>query len=109
MGVRPPQDGDDTEPETIEFGIAAVDARLREVDLTFPASAEAVERALGDRPIPYDPSGSTVRLSKALAQTDRESFDSRQELLNELHPILEDYRVNRGVSVVGRIRGLLPF
>lgn len=109
MGVRPPQDSDDTKPETIEFGIAAVDARLREADIDFPASATAVDRALGDRPVPFDASGSTVSLSTALEETDRDSFDSRQELLNELHPVFESYRAGRGGSVVGRIRGLLPF
>ncbi|AGB15483.1 hypothetical protein Halru_0859 [Halovivax ruber XH-70] len=109
MGVRPPQGGDDTEPETIEFGIAAVDARLRDADLDFPASADAVDSALGDRPVPYDPAGSTVSLSEALAEVDTSSFDSRQELLNELHPVFEAYRANRGASLIGRLRGLLPF
>ncbi|MFC3957117.1 hypothetical protein [Halovivax cerinus] len=109
MGVRPPQGGDDREPETIEFGIAAVDARLRESELDFPASAETVERALGGSAIPFDASGSTVQFSEALAETDADAFDSRQDLMNELHPVFEAYRANRSASLVGQLRSLLPF
>lgn len=109
MGVRPPQDNDASEPETIEFGIAAVDARLRESDLDFPASVDAVERTIGDEPVPFDATGSTVTLDVALAETGRESFETRQELMNALHPVFEEYRATRSGSLFGRIRGLLPF
>ena len=109
MGVRPPQDDDASEPETIEFGIAAVDARLRESDLDFPASTDAVERAIGDEPVPFDAKGSTVALGEALAKTERASFETRQELMNALHPVFEEYRTNRSGTLFGRLRGLLPF
>lgn len=108
MGVRPPQNNDD-EPESIEFGIAAVDERLRRSELSFPASREEVDRELGDREIPYDVHGNTVPLAEALEETDCDSFRSRQELMNELHPVFEEYRIHRSSGVFAQVRSLLPF
>ena len=108
MGVRPPQNNDD-EPESVEFGIAAVDARLKESALSFPATSEEVARALGDRPIPYDIHGNGVALSEALTDTGSETFESRQELMNALHPVFEEYRARRSNGVVARLRAMLPF
>ncbi|WP_247731446.1 hypothetical protein [Halovivax limisalsi] len=109
MGVRPPTNNDDREPETIEFGIAAVDARLKEVDLSFPATADRVVEALGSRPIPFDASGNTVAAAEAVEKTGTDRFETRQELLNELHPVFEAYRSRHSGSVLGRVRSLLPF
>ena len=108
MGVRPPSNGDST-PETIEFGIAAVDARLDTADLTFPASKADVESELGDEQIPYDVHGNTVELADILTDVDVEQFESSVELLNELHPHFETYRKQHSRSVVGQVRSLLPF
>ena len=107
MAARPPRDTSD--PESIEFGIAAVDARLGEVDLSFPTSRETVERELGHSSIPYDVHGHSVTLSEALAKTGREHFDSRQQLMNDLHEVFEEYRANRSTSVFAHLRSMLPF
>lgn len=106
MAAPPPQ-GDDTEPETIAFGIAVVDEALEEAELSYPADAEAVLEAMGDREIPYDPRGRTIRLSVALEKADRQRFESRRELLNALHPVFEAKRETGGLS--GWVRTILPF
>lgn len=108
MGVRPPQ-GDSSPPDTIEFGIAAVNARLDEADLSFPATREEILRAVDDTSIPCDASGNTLDLSQALDELPRDRFDTESELLNQLHPVFEDHRTTTSTSVVGRLRGMLPF
>ena len=107
MAARPPRDTSD--PESIEFGIAAIDARLDEADLSFPANRETVERELGEDAIPYDAHGHSVAVSEALAKTGRERFDSRQELMNALYDVFEEYRASTSMSVVAHVRSLLPF
>lgn len=109
MGVRPPSNDDDDEPESVEFGIAAVDARFDRVDLSFPASRDEVDAELGDQQIPYDVHGNTVSLREILADVDRDEFSSRQELLNALHPGFESYRKRHSNTVVQQVRSLLPF
>ena len=39
MGVRPPTNDTDDEPDVIDFGIAALDARLEDRDVSFPTTA----------------------------------------------------------------------
>lgn len=108
MAARPPTNDVDEEPDVIAFGIAAVDARLDDADdLSFPAGAEDVIRALGDPEIPYDAHGRTVRLSAAIEESDRDRFDSRRELLNTLHPVFERERRTSG-GFVDWIRTMLP-
>ncbi|OLZ40159.1 hypothetical protein A6E15_03820 [Natrinema saccharevitans] len=109
MGVRPPSSGDDEEPDSIEFGIAAVDARLKDADLRFPATKDDVNAALGHERIPYDVHGNDVALSEMLERVPAQQFDSRQELLNALHEPFEEYRRNRSGGVVAQVRSLLPF
>ena len=109
MGVRPPTNGDNDEPESIEFGIAAVDARLKGSDLSFPASREDVVAELGGQGIPYDVHGNTVTLEEILADVSVQQFDSRQELLNVLHPAFESYRKRHGSGVIDQLRSFLPF
>lgn len=109
MGVRPPANGPDDEPESIEFGIAAVDARLKTTDLSFPASSDEVEATLGGSEIPYDVHGNSVSIQTALEDVDTLEFETRQELLNELHPVFETYRERRSNSVLQQVRSLLPF
>lgn len=107
MGVRPPSE-DDAEPEIIEFGIAAVDAQLTAADVTFPATAETLIQTFGNAEIPYDPAGRTMTLETAIQQAGTQQFKTRQELLNELHPIFEQRR-EQSTGVIGRLRSLLPF
>ncbi len=106
MAAPPPQ-GDDAEPETIAFGIAAVDEALEETELTFPADADEILAATGDREIPYDSRGRTVRLSAAIEASDHTNFDSRRDLLNALHPVFEAKRDQGGLR--GWVRTILPF
>lgn len=107
MGVRPPSN-DSEEPETIEFGIAAVDARLKESTIIFPATRDEIIEAVDGEEIPYDARGRSVSLATALEETDKHRFETRQELLNTLHFVFEDYR-NRNVGVIDQMRSLLPF
>ncbi|WP_222917862.1 hypothetical protein [Natrinema sp. SYSU A 869] len=109
MGVRPPSSGDDEEPDSIEFGIAAVDAHLRDADLSFPATKDDIEAEIGHERIPYDVHGNDVPLSEMLAEVPTEQFDSRQELLNQLHKPFEAYRHDNSGGVVAQVRSLLPF
>ncbi|MFB6108985.1 MAG: hypothetical protein ABEJ82_09150 [Haloplanus sp.] len=107
MAARPPPQ-DSATPDSIEFGIAALDAHLDRATVEFPATSDDVVQALGDPEIPYDASDNAVALSEALAQLPRDRFDSKAELMELLHPVFEEYRVsNRGV--LGRLRSLLPF
>ncbi|MDF9744099.1 hypothetical protein [Natrinema salsiterrestre] len=109
MGVRPPSSGDDEEPDSIEFGIAAVDAHLKRSDLSFPATKGDVRAEIGHERIPYDVHGNEVPLGEMLAEVPTEQFDSRQELLNALHQPFEEYRRNNSNGVVAQVRALLPF
>ncbi|MFC7203589.1 hypothetical protein ACFQJC_08690 [Haloferax namakaokahaiae] len=108
MAARPPT-GDGTDPEAIEFGIAALAADLDEADLTFPAETETIADALDHVAVPVDANETTVTIDDALVATERTQFESRNQLLNELHPVFEAYRAEASTSLVGRLRGLLPF
>jgi hypothetical protein len=107
MAVRPPQGGGD-EPDAIEFGIAALDARLDAADVEFPATAEELTRAV-DGDIPYDAAGRTVPLEEALERVPQQQFESESELLDLLHPVFEEYRVSASNGIIAQLRELLPF
>ncbi len=107
MGVRPPQN-DESEPDVIAFGIAAVDAQLAETELTFPATVDDIEAQLGDAEIPYEPGGRSILLKEALQQVEQTTFEDRQELLNTLHAVFEQQRT-QSVGLMDRLRSLLPF
>ncbi|MFC6766338.1 hypothetical protein [Natrinema soli] len=109
MGVRPPSSGDDEEPDSIEFGIAAVDAHLSDSDLSFPATKDDIRAEIGHENVPYDVHGNDVPLNEMLAEVPTDQFDSRQELLNALHQPFEEYRRNNSNGVVAQFRSLLPF
>ncbi len=108
MAVRPPQENS-SEPDTIEFGIAALDARLDEAEVEFPATSEEIVRAVDNTNIPYDASGHTVSLEEALDRLPRSQFESETELLDMLHPVFEEYRASTSGSFLQQIRDLLPF
>jgi hypothetical protein len=109
MGVRPPQQGDDDAPETVAFGIAALDDHLNRGDVTFPMTDEELIEALGDPAVPYDAMGNEMRLSEALEDLSRVSFETRQEFLNAVHPVFEARRERANNSFIGQLRSLLPF
>ncbi|MFB6109278.1 MAG: hypothetical protein ABEJ60_00180 [Halodesulfurarchaeum sp.] len=106
MAVPPPQ-GDQDGTEAIAFGIAAVDGRLDETEISFPATTEELEDALGDPALPYDPRGNTIALSTALEEAGQRTFDSRQDLLNALHPVFEAKR-SGGDGFGDWLRSILP-
>jgi len=107
MGVRPPA-SDDEDAASVEFGIADVERYLSGADLSYPASADAVIEATGDPEVAYGPDGQTVPLSEVVEGTDRTEFTSRQDLLNALHPVMEDLRTSRGSGVIAWVRSVLP-
>lgn len=107
MAVRPPS-GDADEPEAIEFGIAALNARIDEADVEFPATDEEILAALESTAIAYDASGHTIDLAEAFDHVATAEFESETELLDELYPVFEQRR-GRATSFVDRVRGLLPF
>lgn len=110
MGVRPPSDdGLDDGPATVEFGIAALDARIDDDEISFPATVEEIRETHGDRPVAIDPGGTTVALGAILDRSDRDRFDSKQDMLNALHPIFEAERERRSGGVLARLRSLVPF
>lgn len=105
MAARPPQD-DAEEPDSITFGIAALDGRFDSSDLTFPADQNTIVDALGDPEIPYDPSGQSIALSDALDHTRQEEFDTEDDLLDALHPVFEERRRSASTGLLGRLRAL---
>lgn len=109
MGVRPPSNDIDDEPDTIEFGIAALDAKVENRSISFPISRSDLDAAHGDITLAVDPSGNKIRLEEALAECDQEEFETRQELLNALHPVFERKREKMSGSILGRLRSLVPF
>ena len=109
MGVRqPPSDSDDG-PEVIEFGIAALDGIIEDAGVDFPITTRALAAELGEESVPYDVYGNTIRLDEVLEYVEDEEFDSKPQLLNELHPIFEHYRERSSRSVLQQVRALLPF
>lgn len=109
MGVQPPTDGIDEEPDVIEFGIAALDAELEARDISFPIDAEDLVTSHGDVTVPIDAAGHETTLREVVDAADRQSFDSEQDLLNELHPVFEAKREAVSRSLLARLRGLVPF
>ena len=108
MAVRPPQD-ESSEPDTVAFGIAALNARLDEAEVQFPATSEEILRQVDAQEIPYDSSGNTLALSEALGQLSRDRFENETELLDLLHPVFEERRESSPGSFIGRLREYLPF
>jgi hypothetical protein len=109
MGVRPPQQGDDDDPDTVAFGIAALDEHLERGNVLFPTNEWELLEALDDPAIPYDAKGNQMKLSTALEETPVDSYETRQELMNALHPVFEARRERANNSIVGQLRSLLPF
>lgn len=108
MGVRPPSDDIDDEPDVVEFGIAALDARLESREIGFPIDAETLVDQHGDVSIPVDAAGHETSLAAAVESTDRGRFESEAELLEALHPVFEAKREAVSRSILARLRGLLP-
>lgn len=109
MGVRPPSDDTDDEPDVIEFGIAALDARLEQLDVAFPVTAEELVANHGEMSIPVDAAGTEITLATALEKTSKQKFETERELLDVLHPVFEEHRKDSSRRYLSQLRALLPF
>jgi len=109
MGVRPPSDDVEDDPDVVEFGIAALGARLEDSDLAFPATKSELEERFGQTDVPFDAAGNSIGFSEALARIDRERFETEQDLLNALHPVFEKQRRSASNSLLSQLRALVPF
>lgn len=107
MARAPPPD--DSDPAVIEFGIPVLDDRLEEASVTFPATRDELEADVGTMEVPFDAGGHTVRLGDAIDELDADRFESKNELLEALHPVFEAYRQRRAGGLMGQIRSILPF
>ena len=105
MSARPLSNDLDDEPETVEFGIVALEARVDERDVSFPVSASELKAAHGDVKLAVDPSGKKMRLDDAIEACETDHFASRQELLNAMHPVFEQ---RRSSGLIDRLHALLP-
>ncbi|MFC6752098.1 hypothetical protein [Halorubrum tibetense] len=108
MAARPPGGGGSSEPEAIEFGIAALDARIEDAEVSFPATTEEVVDALGDPAVPYDAKGRTIVLSEALDRVPQTQFENETELLDALYPVFDEARRSSG-GFLDDLRDALPF
>jgi hypothetical protein len=108
MAVRPPQDDMDDGPDTIAFGIAALDSYLDQTDVTFPTDEKTLRASLGDTEIPYNAAGNTMTFNTALDSVSKEQFEDERELLNSLHPVFEKRRETGGSGILARIRSFIP-
>jgi len=107
MAARAPPD-DTSDPDVIEFGIAALAARLEEAGVEYPTTSQRLCAAVDDTAIPVDGAGHTVELAAALDRLPQDEFTSQSELLDMLHPVFEEQRKQAARSVFGRLRALLP-
>ncbi|MCF2242112.1 hypothetical protein KI372_12385, partial [Halobacterium salinarum] len=90
MAARSPTGDDDTTgADSAVFGIATVDEHLRDADVSFPATGDAVVAALGDPEIKVGPTGHRIALSAAVEATDRSEFDTRRAFLDALYDEFE--------------------
>ena len=108
MAARPPGGGGSSKPEAIEFGIAVVDARIEEADVSFPATSAEILADLDDHEIPYDAKGRTVALEDALDQLPQRRFENETELLDALYPVFDRKRRESG-GFFSSLRDALPF
>ncbi|PSP93978.1 hypothetical protein BRC91_07615 [Halobacteriales archaeon QS_4_62_28] len=109
MGVRPPADDTDDEPDVIEFGIAALDATLSDAGIEYPTDVETLRSEIGHRQVPFNAAGQTITVEEALEQVPRQRFETEQELLNTLHPVFEARREATSNSLLSQLRALVPF
>lgn len=109
MAARPPSNDIDDEPDTIEFGIVAVDAAVKEWGVSFPITNRELADNYGDKRIAVDPSGHEATLDAILSDCPCDQFGDKQELLNELHPVFEQRRERLSGSILGRLRAMAPF
>lgn len=107
MRAPPPQNNNIGDgPETVAFGIAALDSYLTDAELSFPTDTQTLRAALGDVEVPYNATGNTMALDVALEHTPKQQFENEQELLNALHPVFEERRQAGGNPFFDRLRSV---
>jgi hypothetical protein len=109
MAARPPSNDIDDEPDATEFGIVALDAAVDDWDVSFPITRRELADSYGEKRLAVGPSGHEVSLDSILADCPRETFERKQDLLNELHPIFEERRERISGSILSRLRAMVPF
>lgn len=108
MAARPPPTGTDDEPDLVEFGIVALEPKLDERNVSFPATAEQLADH-GDIRVAVGPTGHELSLAEALSRCEKRQFASKTDLLEALHPVFETERQARSGGILGRIRQVIPF
>jgi len=108
MSVRPPSNDDD-DTNAIEFGIAALDAKLDRAEIEYPATDQEVRDQVGSVSVPFDPAGHSITVAEALDEATHKHYDNEQDLLNALHPVFERKRSERTTSLLAQLRSLVPF
>lgn len=107
MAARPPAGDDETvDEDPVVFGIATVDEYLRDAEVTFPASGDAVVAAVDDPEVQVGPNAHTVALSAAIERTGRSEFETRREFLDALYDEFERERHQSG-GFVSWLRSLV--
>lgn len=105
MAARPPTGDDDTQEPSV-FGIAAVDEHLSGANFSYPVTPDEILDAVGDPEVQCGPNAHDVSLSTALERTNRQRFDSRTDLLDELHDAFE-YERRGSNGLVNWLRSLV--
>ena len=108
MGVQPPSNDVEEDPDVVEFGIAALAARVEDLEIEYPVEAQRLVDRYGDIAVPVDAAGTEVSVAEAVRASGRHQFSSEQDLLNALHPVFEEYRRSRTPGVIERVRAALP-
>jgi|AntDeeMetagen681_2_1112603.scaffolds.fasta_scaffold24556_1 hypothetical protein len=108
MAARPPGNGGPSKPEAIEFGIAALGARLEEARVSFPATGEEILAAVDDQEIPYDAKGRTLDLDHVLDRVPQSEFENETEFLDAVYPVFDEAR-GSGNGFLRNLRDALPF
>lgn len=109
MGVQPPSNDVEEGPDVVEFGIAALAARVDDLGLEYPVEAEALVDRYGEVRVPVDAAGTEISVAEAVRAAGRGEFDSEQDLLNALHPVFEEKREATSRSILAQLRALVPF
>ncbi|MFT4881552.1 MAG: hypothetical protein ACI9CA_001482 [Natronomonas sp.] len=109
MGVQPPSNDVTETPDVVEFGIAALAARVEDLDIEYPVEADRLVSRYGDIAVPVDAAGTEVSVAEAVRATGRHEFGSEQDLLNTLHPVFEEKREATSRNILAQLRALVPF
>jgi len=109
MGVQPPSNDIEEGPDVVEFGIAALAARVEDLDLEYPVEAETLVDRHGETTVPVDAAGTEISVAEAVRASGRREFSSEQDLLNALHPVFEEKREATSRSIIAQLRALVPF